>query len=78
MNLDADNLVMRLRSAAGPSGDAWEQGFTVIREEQGTRGLEPTAVSLGDGRGNDHGDMFGLRLLPSDRASVWFGSYAWN
>jgi len=63
MNLYADTLVMLLGSIGGPSETAWEGGFTVIREELAALELDPTAVSLGDGRGNDRGDMFGPRTV---------------
>jgi D-alanyl-D-alanine carboxypeptidase/D-alanyl-D-alanine-endopeptidase (penicillin-binding protein 4) len=63
MNLYADTLVMLLGSAEGVNQDAWEDGFTVIREEVVTLGLDPAAVSLGDGRGNDRADMFGPRAI---------------
>lgn len=63
MNLYADTLVMLLGSAEGPNEGAWEDGFTVIQDELVGLGLDPTAVSLGDGRGNDRADMFGPRAV---------------
>ena len=63
MNLYADTLVMLLGSADGPTDNAWEEGFTVIRETLAGLGLDPAAVSLGDGRGNDRADLFGPRTV---------------
>lgn len=60
-NVWADTLVMLL--GAGNGAGSWDAGFAAIRETLVELGVDPAAISLADGRGNERADMFSPRSI---------------
>ncbi len=60
-NVWADTLVMLL--GAGNGAGSWDAGFAAIREMLIDLGIDPAAISLADGRGNERADMFSPRSI---------------
>lgn len=61
LNIWADTLVMLL--GAGNGDGSWDAGFAAIRETLTGLGVDPEAISLADGRGNERADMFSPRSI---------------